>query len=159
MGSSRGARPARQHCCQGRRAEGASEPHQRPPLRMQVSGRSCTGRRGSPALPRQAQLAPQLPSWPWAQRWGDTRGLTRFLGSKPPRTRRTKEHPNKWGGHEVTGKHTCSLSSQTSNAGADGNKLLPPPPTHTHQCGFLSAPQIILVPHPKVDFVSPDPNL
>lgn len=59
LGSIRGARPARQHCCQGKRAEGASEPHQRPPLRMQVSGRSWEGRRGSPSP---AQTGPASPT-------------------------------------------------------------------------------------------------
>lgn len=129
MSSVRGARPARQHCCQGKRAEGASEPHQRPPLRMQVSGRSCNGEEGHPSPAQTGPAGPTAALLSPGTALGGQERTHQFLGSSSPRTRRTKE-----GGHEITGKHTCSLYSQTPNAGADGNKLSPPPHTRVVSC-------------------------
>lgn len=87
-----------------RASEQTSEPHQRPPLRMQVSSRSCKGRRGGPSPAQTGPAGPTAALLSLGAAMGYRRkGLPRFLGSNSGRTRKTKRRPMEWGRQEVPG--------------------------------------------------------
>lgn len=88
VSSVRGARPARQHCCQGKRAEGASQPHQRPPLRMQVSGRSCNGEEGHPSPAQTGPAGPTAALLSPGTALGGQERTHQFLGSSSPKNQK-----------------------------------------------------------------------
>lgn len=71
------------------------EPHQRPLLRMQVSWRSYKGRREGPGPAQTSPAGPTAALLSPGADLGKKRGLTRFLGSNSPRTRKTKEVPRR----------------------------------------------------------------
>lgn len=95
------------------RIKHASEPHQRPLLRMQVSWRSCRRRRQAgpwpcPDKPSRPYSCPPVPGGSYGEE-----GLTRFLGSNSPQNQEDKRGtPQECLRQEATGKQRlCAVKS------------------------------------------------
>lgn len=91
-GAGRGAKPARQHCCQGQRVSVTAPP--KAPTKNAGQREELQGEEGWPrSCPDRPGRPRSCPPVPGDSDGGEEERTRRLLGSKSPRARKPKEEP------------------------------------------------------------------